>query len=73
MTARCSSVSTSYDTKIKYNQARQLAIFSGQNLNLPNAVLQNLQNYTQSSAGFTTSFSYPLHRSFKRAGHYLFV
>ncbi len=41
---------------------------SGQNLNLPNAVLQNLQNYTQQSAGFTSSLSYPLHRSFKRVG-----
>ena len=58
-----------YYTKIKYDQARQLSIFSGQNLNnLPNAVLQNLQNYTQSSAGFTLSLSYPLHRSFKRVG-----
>ncbi|MBZ5678724.1 MAG: outer membrane protein assembly factor BamA [Acidobacteriia bacterium] len=57
-----------YGNKISFNQARQLSIFSGQNLNLPNAVLQNLQNYTQSSAGFTTSLSYPLRRSFKRVG-----
>jgi outer membrane protein insertion porin family len=57
-----------YDQSTKYDQARQLSIFSGQNLNLPNAVLQNLQNYTQSSAGFTLSLSYPLHRSFKRLG-----
>jgi len=57
-----------YYTKTKYDQARQLSIFSGQNLNLPNTVLQNLQNYTQSSAGFTTSLSYPLRRSFKRVG-----
>jgi outer membrane protein insertion porin family len=57
-----------YYTKTKYDQARQLSIFSGQNLSLPNAVLQNLQNYTQSSAGFTTSLSYPLRRSFKRVG-----
>jgi outer membrane protein insertion porin family len=57
-----------YYQKTKYDQARQLSIFSGQNLNLPNAVLQNLQNYTQSSAGFTTSLSYPLRRSFKRVG-----
>jgi len=59
---------TVYGNKISFNQARQLSIFSGQNLNLPNAVLQNLQNYTQSSAGFTTSLSYPLRRSFKRVG-----
>ena len=57
-----------YYNKVSYDQARQLNIFSGQTLNLPNAVLQNLQNYTQSSAGFTTSLSYPLHRSFKRVG-----
>ena len=59
---------TVYGNKISFNQARQLSIFSGQTLNLPNAVLQNLQNYTQSSAGFTTSLSYPLRRSFKRVG-----
>ena len=57
-----------YGNKISFNQARQLSIFSGQNLNLPSAVLQNLQNYTQSSEGFTTSLSYPLRRSFKRVG-----
>ena len=58
-----------YYSKVSYNQARQLSIFSGQTLNLPNAVLQNLQNYTQSSAGFTTSLGYPLgRRSFKRVG-----
>jgi len=61
---------TVFGNKISYNQARQLSIFSGQNLNLPNAVLQNLQNYSQSSVGFTTSASYPLRnkRSFKRVG-----
>ena len=37
-------------------------------MNLPSAFLQNLQNYTQSSTGFTASLSYPLHRSFKRVG-----
>src|SRR4029077_3438149 len=59
---------TVFGNKISYNQARQLSIFSGQNLNLPSAVLQNLQNYSQSSAGFTPSLSYPLKRSFKRVG-----
>ena len=59
---------TVFANKTSYNQARQLSIFSGQNLNLPSAVLQNLQNYSQSSAGFTTSLSYPLRRSFKRLG-----
>jgi outer membrane protein insertion porin family len=59
---------TVFGNKISYNQARQLSIFSGQNVNLPSAVLQNLQNYSQSSVGFTTSMSYPLRRSFKRVG-----
>jgi outer membrane protein insertion porin family len=59
---------TVFGNKISYNQARQLSIFSGQNLNLPSAVTQNLQNYSQSSVGFTTSLSYPLRRSFKRVG-----
>jgi outer membrane protein insertion porin family len=59
---------TVFGNKYNFNQARQLSIFSGQNLNLPSAVLQNLQNYSQSSVGFTTSLSYPLHRSFKRLG-----
>jgi len=59
---------TIFGNKVSYNQARQLSIFSGQSLNLPNAVLQNLQNYSQSSVGFTTSLSYPLRRSFKRVG-----
>ena len=57
-----------FGNKISYNQARQLSIFSGQNLNLPAAQLQNLQNYSQSSIGFTSSLSYPLRRSFKRLG-----
>jgi len=59
---------TVFGNKVSYNQARQLSIFSGQSLNLPNAVQQNLQNYSQSSVGFTTSLSYPLRRSFKRVG-----
>jgi outer membrane protein insertion porin family len=59
---------TVFGNKISYDQARQLSIFSGQQLNLPSAVLQNLQNYSQSSVGFTSSLSYPLRRSFKRLG-----
>ena len=59
---------TIFGNKISFNQARQLSIFSGQNLNLSSSVLQNLQNYSQSSVGFTTSLSYPLRRSFKRLG-----
>jgi outer membrane protein insertion porin family len=57
-----------YTRKTNYDQARQYAILSGQNLNLPSAYLQNLQNYSQSSTGATVNVSYPLHRSFKRFG-----
>jgi len=59
---------TVYTRKYNFDQARQLSILSGQNLNLPNPYLQNLQNYTQSSTGFSFSVSYPLRRSFKRLG-----
>jgi outer membrane protein insertion porin family len=59
---------TVYTNRISYNQAKQYAILTGQQLNLPSYYLQNLQNYTQSSVGFTTSVSYPLHRSLKRVG-----
>ena len=59
---------TVYTRKYNFDQARQLSIISGQNLNLPNPFLQNLQNYTQSSTGFSLSASYPLRRSFKRVG-----
>jgi outer membrane protein insertion porin family len=58
-----------FGNKTNFNQARQLSIFSGQSVgNLPNAVVQNLQNYQQSSVGFSTSVSYPLRHSFKRLG-----
>ena len=59
---------TVYGNKSTYNQAQQTAIITGQQVNLPSAELQNLQNYTQSSKGFTVSLNYPLHRSFKRVG-----
>jgi outer membrane protein insertion porin family len=59
---------TVYTRKFNFDQAQQLSILSGQKLNLPSPFLQNLQNYTQSSTGFTTSLSYPLHRSLKRVG-----
>jgi len=57
-----------YARKTNYDQARQYAIATGQNLNLPSAYLQNLQNYSQSSTGAMLSLSYPLRRSFKRFG-----
>jgi len=59
---------TVYFTKFTYDQARQAALLSGQSINLPSVLQQNLQNYTQSSRGFAVNLSYPLHRSFKRVG-----
>src|SRR5260370_36892924 len=55
-----------YDRKIIYDQARQSALISGQQLAISQAQLQSLQNYTQNSKGFTVNASYPLHRGFKR-------
>ena len=57
-----------YTRKTNYNQARQYAILTGQNNSLPSAYSQNLQNYSQSSTGFTLTLSYPLRRSLKRFG-----
>lgn len=57
---------TVFANKVSFDQARQLSVIGGQTLNLPSAVLQNLQNYSQSSGGFTTSLSYPLRKSYRK-------
>ena len=57
-----------YTRKTNYNQARQYALLTGQNSSLSSAYTQNLQNYSQSSTGFTLSLSYPLRHSLKRFG-----
>ncbi len=57
-----------YLRKISYDQARQYALLTGQAGTLNSPFLQNLQNYSQSSTGFSLSLSYPLRRSFKRFG-----
>jgi outer membrane protein insertion porin family len=57
-----------YFSKYNFNQEKQYEIFYQQNLNLTQAQLNSLLNYTQSSTGFTVSASYPLHHSFKRIG-----
>ena len=59
---------TVYHTSYNYNQEQQLQVQSGQNINLPASYQALLQNYTQTSTGFSTSLSYPLKRSFKRIG-----
>jgi len=58
-----------YTRKTNYNQARQYAILTGQSTSsLASSYTQNLQNYSQSSTGFTLSLSYPLRHSLKRFG-----
>ncbi|MFB3814329.1 MAG: outer membrane protein assembly factor BamA [Terriglobales bacterium] len=59
---------TIFTSKYNFNQARQTELLTGQTLNLPQNVLQSLQNFSQSTTGFTLSASYPLRRSFKRVG-----
>ncbi len=59
---------TVFTRRFNFNQARESAILTGQQLNLPESVLQSLQNFSQSTTGFTVSASYPLRRSFKRVG-----
>jgi outer membrane protein insertion porin family len=59
---------TVYHRSYNYNQAAQASIQYNQQLNLPNSYLNQLQNFTQTSTGFTTSLSYPIKRSFKRVG-----
>ena len=59
---------TVYNRRFNYNQAQQANFLAGQVLNLSQAVLNTLQNFVQSSTGFTASASYPLHHSFKRIG-----
>ena len=51
---------TVYGNKISFDQARQAALITGQVLNVSQAQLQSLQNYTQNSKGFTVTASYPL-------------
>jgi outer membrane protein insertion porin family len=57
---------TVFSRRYDFNAARELAIRSNQDVNLPSELLDQFQNYRQSSTGFTTSLSYPIRRSFKR-------
>jgi outer membrane protein insertion porin family len=59
---------TLYTSKYNYNQAEQEQLLLNQKLNLSQAVLNTLLNYTQSSTGLTLSASYPLPHSIKRFG-----
>ncbi|HTV64164.1 MAG TPA: outer membrane protein assembly factor BamA [Bryocella sp.] len=57
-----------YHRSYNYNQAALTQIQLNESLNLPASYQALLQNFTQTSTGFTTSLSYPIKRSFKRVG-----
>ncbi|MGH9555938.1 MAG: outer membrane protein assembly factor BamA, partial [Terriglobales bacterium] len=59
---------TVFTRKFSFNQARQQELLTGQPLELPETILDTLQNFNQSTKGFTVSGSYQLRRSFKRIG-----
>jgi outer membrane protein insertion porin family len=62
---------TIFKSSYNFNQARQLALFSGVNPSaLQNSLLGQfyLQNFQQNSSGFTAFASYPLRRTFARVG-----
>ncbi len=59
---------TVYSRRYDFNQAQQASIAAGQQINLPQSVLNQLLNYNQSSTGATTSLRYALGRSFKSVG-----
>ena len=58
---------TVYNRKFDFNQIQQQEILSGQKVNLPQNLLNQFQNFSQSSSGFTGSVNYVL-RTFKRIG-----
>ena len=57
-----------YHRSYNYNQAALTQQQYNQTIQLPSAYQNLLQNFTQTSTGFTTSLSYPIKRSFKRIG-----
>ncbi|HVZ19078.1 MAG TPA: outer membrane protein assembly factor BamA [Terriglobales bacterium] len=59
---------TVFTSKYNFNQLEQNQLLTGQKITLPDSILQSLQNFSQSTTGFTVSASYPLKRSFKRIG-----
>src|SRR5580698_7872168 len=57
-----------YHRSYNYNQAALTSQEYQQQIAYPTSYLAYLQNFTQTSTGFTTSLSYPIKRSFKRVG-----
>ncbi|MBI3695993.1 MAG: BamA/TamA family outer membrane protein, partial [Acidobacteria bacterium] len=61
---------TVFTRSFRFDQAREASILSGQDLTPYYTLIggDNLQNFAQSSHGFTVFASYPLKRSFARVG-----
>jgi outer membrane protein insertion porin family len=59
-----------YSRRYNFNESQQASVFAGQDLGPLFDLLgsQNIQNYRQSSVGFTTFASYPLRNNFTRLG-----
>ena len=61
---------TFFSRRYNFNEAQQASIFSGQDVRPLFNLLgsENIQNYRESSVGFTSFASYPLHNNFTRVG-----
>jgi len=61
---------TFFSSRYNFNEAQQASIFAGQDIRPLFNLLgsENIQNYRQSSNGFTAFASYPLHNNFTRVG-----
>ncbi|MBI3895505.1 MAG: outer membrane protein assembly factor BamA [Acidobacteria bacterium] len=61
---------TAYSRRYNFNESEQASIFAGQDLRPLFDLLgsENIQNYRQSSTGFTAFASYPLRNYFSRVG-----
>ena len=59
---------TIFTSKYNFNQANQAELLTGTTLNVPQTVLNTLQNFNQSDTGFTVNSSYTLRHSLKHVG-----
>ncbi len=57
-----------FNRKYEYNATKNYKIAGGTAANLSTATQSLLQNYNQTSTGFSVSASYPIRHSFKRVG-----
>ena len=57
-----------FTNKYDFNASKSQALSGNPNVNLSQAQQSLIQNYNQSSTGFSFSLNYPIRRSFKRVG-----